>query len=654
VSTEDDDGGIVLGGISFGVGAHPAEAVPGDDNPSQGPAPDAAAMPPELGDVLLPLRVAVIANLMPSSEFNAGSHAPEHPVRVRHAEIDGLFETLKPRIAIKVESVVAEGARVRVDIPLNSMKSFRPDQLALDVPLLKALLDGRKALEQLRDGSLDIDGARNRLRSLWPDSSLVDRALGGVAVHRPKTAPAAAPPQASTESAVDNILSLVDVGDGNDDGQAPTAAATTLSSGEDGNGRFDAFISAVANSGKSSSAQANPDQAIALVEKAFGHQLGAILQHPEMRRLEQAWRGLELLVSRTPKTGVLLEVSCSDDAGAGEALQKALDFNASTSPPVSFALVDTVVDGTHAALARLRRLGEIGEANATPVLMNANGALFGHDSLDDVDRLDNKQNLFDAPARVPWRSEAHRPAMLWTSLALNRIVGRNGYDRRSSRIRVASVEEQPAGRQAVVWIQPAWAVATLAMRSFAKYEWPCGITGPRDGGLIESLPVRDMNLRGGETIATPLEAFFSTETQRALARLGLLALAAQPNSDDAYLMTAATAYVPPPKKTYDAGNPEAEIRLPQASLSDQLFVARVAQFLGSIGSKIGGQERDEDIRKFLAAALDELFRNAPPSGPEIQVAVSRADGRAQVAVTVRPRRFLGVGLEEITLGVPLA
>jgi hypothetical protein len=39
---------------------------------------------------------------------------------------------------------------------------------------------------------------------------------------------------------------------------------------------------------------------------------------------------------------------------------------------------------------------------------------------------------------------------------------------------------------------------------------------------------------------------------------------------------------------------------------------------------------------------------------EINVDVTDQGGRVSAAVTVRPRRFLGVSMEEITLGVPLA
>ncbi|MSP26737.1 MAG: hypothetical protein EXR75_16665, partial [Myxococcales bacterium] len=363
---------------------------------------------------------------------------------------------------------------------------------------------------------------------------------------------------------------------------------------------------------------------------------------------ESAWRGLAFLARRTPKLGVALEVMSCDEAEIPAALERVARAARDAAMPVSFAVVHATLDGSARSLAWIRAVAEAAEASTVPVLTNVSPQLFGHASLDAIDRLDNKAGLFDAPERSPWRAEAHRPAMLWVSLAMNRIFARPAYDAKTSRVRDASVAELPAGDAATVWMDPAWAVASLALRSFGRHEWPCAIAGGRDDGMIEDLAVHELDV-GGETLAIPTEVLLSTETQRSLGRIGILALASQPNSDAAYLMSAATAYVTPPKLTYETATAEPRPRLPQGSLVDQLFVARLAQYLGALASRIGNSEPDEDVREFMHAAVWEHFRNAPPAGPELTIRV--ADG--EVHVTVRPRRYLGVTLEEVALSVPL-
>lgn len=649
----------MVGGISFGVG----DSAPTQVNKAEGtaPTPVKRAGPVEVDATLMPMRVVAVVDLIPSGSHNAGAHPPEHPVAVDPGDFDALFKKLQPKAAMEVENVLLEGAKSRIDFAPRSMKSFRPDGLTAEIPLLRSLLDGRKVLEQLRDGTQTVEGATTELNRLWNNSSLVARALGGVEIKPPPGAARSpkAPPKPATSDAVDALMDMVDMGTSSSDDAVATPEPSTVPvaapapAGD--KSRFGKFIAMVAHSGKDRPG-ANPSEGIRLIEKAFSVQLGAIVQHEEFRRLERAWRGISFLASRTPKHDAKLEVMCARPDDVAEALQRAIDHAPGISPPVTFAVVDVTADGDAASFARLRKLADIGEANVVPIITNTSAGLFGRDDLSDIDRLDNKQGLFDDPARAPWRSEANRPAMLWIALALNRVLSRKAYDKRTSRIREATIEELPNDDTATVWMNPCWAVASLATKSFEKHGWPCGITGVRDGGLIEDLPVREVEVAsydGAEKVAIPNEVFFSTETQRALGRLGVLALAAQPNQDSCYLINAATAYVPPPKRTQDYDTAEDQVRLPQASLVDQLFVARLAQFLQALGTKISGSNAPNDIKQVLEAAIWELFKSGP-SGMEITVDINDQGGRVNAAVTVRPRRFLGVSMEEITLGVPLA
>src|SRR3954463_5434829 len=82
---------------------------------------------------LLPLRVLVVTDLVPRDPYNAGASAPEGVIRVDPARFDDLFGRLRPRLAIEVPSVLAEGRNARVDLSPTSLKSFRPDGLLAEV-----------------------------------------------------------------------------------------------------------------------------------------------------------------------------------------------------------------------------------------------------------------------------------------------------------------------------------------------------------------------------------------------------------------------------------------------------------------------------------------------------------------------------------------
>jgi len=630
--------GFLGGSMKFGVG-------------------DDSSGPDERG-ALLPLRVLVIADLVPRDPYNAGASAPPAALRVDAARFDELFQKLRPRIAIEVPSVLAEGRNARVDLAPTSLKSFRPDGLCAELPLLRSLLDGRLVLDRLREGTITPEQARGELERLWAGSPFAREVLGLIAA-----GPAAAggspagPAPKPGGSSVDSILSLVDLGPSPAAPAAPTPRAAEAPSAGAARGRFADLIASVAKSGRTGAgAQVRPQEAIARIEKALGAQIGAILQHPEVRRLEQAWRGLRLLVDRTQgHSGVRIDVLSARKEDAAQALERAAAAPASVEPPVSFALIDSIVDGSAVSFAELDAIARAAEAATVPTVVNGSAGLLGLADLTGVERLDNKAALFQAPERAPWRSAAARPAMRWVTIALNGALSRGPYDKSTSRVREAAIQELPNDEGGHVWISPAWLVGALVISSFRDTGWPCRIVGARHGGQVENLPVRELRTgyEGDEGVAVPTEAFISTDTQKELARSGILALASAPNSDSVYVQIAPTAYVPPEKRTYDSATTEPEARLDRVSLGDQLFVARLAQFLQALCRNLPASSDPAEVQPVVEGAVWALFENAPPAGPEITVRARSAAGATSALVTVRPRRFLGVALEEITLDMPL-
>jgi hypothetical protein len=135
--------------------------------------------------------------------------------------------------------------------------------------------------------------------------------------------------------------------------------------------------------------------------------------------------------------------------------------------------------------------------------------------------------------------------------------------------------------------------------------------------------------------------------------MGVLALAAAPNSDAAQIFSAPTAYVTPPKKTYDSATTEAEVRYERVPLGDQLFLSRIAQFLRAFCGKLPATAPPGEAAQVVEGALWTLFEGAPGGSVELVVKGHSGDEGTSVAVTVRPRRFLGVTLEEISMEIPL-
>src|SRR5262249_7668870 len=155
-------------------------------------------------------------------------------------------------------------------------------------------------------------------------------------------------------------------------------------------------------------------------EKAIGAQIGAILQHPEVRRLEQAWRGLRFLTERVQShSGVRIQVVNARPDEIADVLVRAVRANASSEPPVSWRIVDVVIDGSALSFTRLEALANAAEEHNLPVIVNASAKLLGVSDLGEVERLDNKGGLFTTPQQAPWRAISAKPALRWVTMALN-------------------------------------------------------------------------------------------------------------------------------------------------------------------------------------------------------------------------------------------
>ena len=132
----------------------------------------------------------------------------------------------------------------------------------------------------------------------------------------------------------------------------------------------------------------------------------------------------------------------------------------------------------------------------------------------------------------------------------------------------------------------------------------------------------------------------SDDAVREVARAGLTMLTCAPNTDAAVLARAPVLH--------RAGGGQGA---PSGTLADQLFVGRFARAVQQIASAIPVGTEPRAAEEVARIALAGMFDRAAPSGPEIAAKVDAT--RSALTVTVRPRRFAGISLEELTLGAAL-
>jgi len=118
-------------------------------------------------DVKLPFRVVVLGDFSLGSSTDRQVDLEERKMRsVTPGNISDLMKDMGMSISFEVDDKIsADGeGKMAVELPINRMKSFHPDEIVHHVPRLKALLLLRKLLLEMQS---DIDNRKDLRRKVY-------------------------------------------------------------------------------------------------------------------------------------------------------------------------------------------------------------------------------------------------------------------------------------------------------------------------------------------------------------------------------------------------------------------------------------------------------------------------------------------------------
>jgi predicted component of type VI protein secretion system len=303
-------------------------------------------------------------------------------------------------------------------------------------------------------------------------------------------------------------------------------------------------------------------------------------------------------------------------------------------------LIDQRIEPVAVDLAALEKWAGLASTLLAPIVLAGHPTMLGVDSLEQVARSTSALATSDDGRAIALRGVASREASRWVVLVLNDPLVRAPYTQGTSRLQQPPFEEDARDPDAHVYTSGAYVVGALCARSHARLRWPTAITGGRDG-VIGNLPVHTVHDRGEEA-AVPLQVVPSEDAVREVARAGLTMLACAPNTDAAVLTRAPVLH-----RSASPSGPGAA----SGTLGDQIFTGLFARAVQQVAAAIPVGSDPRAAEEVARIALAEMFERAAPPGPEI---VTRVDPkRGSLEVTVRPRRFAGISLEELTLGAAL-
>jgi type VI secretion system ImpB/VipA family protein len=147
---EQRDAGRASGIASFGV--------------SFGDAP-----PPEEGETKSSLRIVVIAELVPRPDWSAGRPPPGDAMPIDAESFDRVLGGYAPALAIDVDDPFSRDDKpLRVDLLWRDRKSLRPNAIVEQVPVLRALAQARRVVQDVAAGKRTVDDARAHLERMLP------------------------------------------------------------------------------------------------------------------------------------------------------------------------------------------------------------------------------------------------------------------------------------------------------------------------------------------------------------------------------------------------------------------------------------------------------------------------------------------------------
>lgn len=121
----------------------------------------------------LPLKLLVTGDFSNGQEDRVLSEREK--VNVNKNNFDSVLADFSPAVRLTVPDTLAgDGSEQAVNLTFSNMKDFEPEQVARQIPQLKAMLAMRNLLRDLKSNLLDNVTFRKELESILKDPALSD------------------------------------------------------------------------------------------------------------------------------------------------------------------------------------------------------------------------------------------------------------------------------------------------------------------------------------------------------------------------------------------------------------------------------------------------------------------------------------------------
>jgi len=133
----------------------------------------------------LPLKLLVTGDFSNGQEKAPLSEREKQNINKNN--FDSVLAEYSPRVSLAVQNTLAgDGSEENVDLTFRNMNDFTPEQVARQIPQLKAMLAMRSLLRDLKANLLDNQAFRKELEKILLDPALSAELRGELSALTPK------------------------------------------------------------------------------------------------------------------------------------------------------------------------------------------------------------------------------------------------------------------------------------------------------------------------------------------------------------------------------------------------------------------------------------------------------------------------------------
>ncbi len=381
------------------------------------------------------------------------------------------------------------------------------------------------------------------------------------------------------------------------------------------------------------------------IDTILSHFADEVLHHPEFQSLEASWRGLhKFMIDSEVSDRLHIYVMPARKKELLKDLEGALDFDQSSlfkkvyeeeygsfgGTPFSLFIADYYFDKSPKDIALIDGLSHVAAAAHTPLIAGVSPLLFGMDSFLELSNPVDMKALFHTGDFLKWNSLRASDDAKYISLAMPRVLQRQGYHKEGLETEEFEYTETIVGdtHEHYLWGNAAYAVGARITKAFNEHSWCAAIRGVEGGGLIEDLPVHMYtNETGQRVIKCPSELPITDRREKELSDLGFISLCYKKQSNMCVVFDTPTLSL---VKDYEdpATRSNAFVAV---QLQYLLAASRFAHYLKVImRDKIGSFATLENVSTFLNAWIQRyilLDDNAPQ---DIKAKFPLREGRVDV------------------------